>query len=170
MRHNMPRAQNHQAPSLTARNANPGYSQQGNPSPYNHTNSPQGFPQQPTHANTATGNHVPRYYPQTPTLNQQDHPASQAQGYYPQAPITNQPAEVITPLQEAYGQNNHQQQSQGKRNRRGWRANSNSNESGPSSNRGLERMMATAEFLQRASAYMDRRGRSRSNRSNRHRK
>ncbi|PLW54894.1 hypothetical protein PCANC_05950 [Puccinia coronata f. sp. avenae] len=180
MQQNMPRTPNHQDQSLTMGTRNQGHlqlPQQGIPkngNQFTQENSPPNFSHQSTNANTAhypAANHTPGYYPLAPMINQQDYPVNHAPGYYPQAPMTNQPVEAVPPFQGPYKQHpNQQHRSHGKRNGLGWRSNNNLNKSRPSSERGLERMMATAEFLQRALAYMDQRGRSKSTRSNRRQK
>ncbi|PLW47488.1 hypothetical protein PCASD_04428 [Puccinia coronata f. sp. avenae] len=143
--------------SSTATTSNPGYPQEAPANNFQHPppNSGPNYSQLEVQPNPAP-------YP----------PANYTPGYYPpqKVQMPNNRIPAAPPNQGHYNHTNQQSRSQGKRTGQGWQGNSNSKESEPSSNRGLERMMATAEFLQRASAYMDRRGRSRSSQSNRRRK
>ncbi|PLW27295.1 hypothetical protein PCASD_25179 [Puccinia coronata f. sp. avenae] len=151
MRHYMPRAQNHPGQSLATTNANPGYHSEAT-----HASS---VPHPPL--NISQGS-----YPQVPMPNMPNHQVNTAPGPYKHAPLFNQQSEEV-PAPPFQGQTEyHPHLSQGRKPGRGGRTNYSSNKNKPSSNRGLERMMATAKFLQRALAYMDRRGHSRSSRSN----
>ncbi|PLW35873.1 hypothetical protein PCANC_22919 [Puccinia coronata f. sp. avenae] len=133
----------------------------------------QGYHSEATHASSVP--HPPPNisqgsYPQVPMPNMPNHQVNTAPGPYNHALLFNQQSEAV-PAPPFQGQTEyHLHRSQGRKPVRGGRTNYSSNENKPSLNRGLERMMATAKFLQRASAYMDRRGRSRSSQSNCRRK
>ncbi|PLW45536.1 hypothetical protein PCANC_10156 [Puccinia coronata f. sp. avenae] len=157
MRQHLPQAANHPVQSFTT------------------TNADQGYHPQTTHANSTPypqPNIAPGLYPQTPVSSQLNQQVNPAPKYCPRAPMPNQAAEAppAPPFQGTYAQEYNQHCPQQRTNARGDCGSYNSNANVHSLDQGLERMMATAEFLQRASAFMDRRGRSKSGRSNRRRR